>query len=74
MRQREEDEPSKWTRVRHRPPRGVNDASVVCHRLRIGGDPAAGSPTATLLRLHPSYQSDLRRLLPEGSADDFWSN
>jgi hypothetical protein len=21
-----------------------------------GGDPAAGSPTATLLRLHPSYE------------------
>ena len=28
-----------------------------------GGDPAAGSPTATLLRLHPSYLSHLRRLL-----------
>ena len=29
-----------------------------------GGDPAAGSPTATLLRLHPSRYSDLRRVLP----------
>ena len=29
-----------------------------------GGDPAAGSPTATLLRLHPSYRPHLRRLLP----------
>ena len=29
-----------------------------------GGDPAAGSPTATLLRLHPSRSSDLGRLLP----------
>jgi hypothetical protein len=29
-----------------------------------GGDPAAGSPTATLLRLHPSRYPDLRRLLP----------
>ena len=27
-----------------------------------GGDPAAGSPTATLLRLHPSHHSLLRRL------------
>ena len=26
-----------------------------------GGDPAAGSPTATLLRLHPSHRSDRRR-------------
>ena len=24
--------------------------------LQKGGDPAAGSPTATLLRLHPSHQ------------------
>jgi len=29
-----------------------------------GGDPAAGSPTATLLRLHPSHQHRLGRLLP----------
>ena len=28
------------------------------------GDPAAGSPTATLLRLHPNRQSDRRRLPP----------
>ena len=27
-----------------------------------GGDPAADSSTATLLRLHPSYQPYLRRL------------
>ncbi len=25
-----------------------------------GGDPAAGSPTATLLRLHPNYPPHLR--------------
>jgi hypothetical protein len=25
-------------------------------RYRKGGDPAAGSPTATLLRLHPSHE------------------
>ena len=29
-----------------------------------GGDPAAGSPTATLLRLHPSHRPYLRRLPP----------
>src|SRR3954468_20604013 len=29
-----------------------------------GGDPAAASATATLLRLHPSHQSHLRRLPP----------
>ena len=29
-----------------------------------GGDPAAGSPTATLLRLHPNYQPYRRRLPP----------
>ena len=27
-----------------------------------GGDPAAGSPTATLLRLHPNYQPFLGSL------------
>jgi len=29
-----------------------------------GGDPAAGSPTATLLRLHPSRRPDRGRLPP----------
>ena len=29
-----------------------------------GGDPAAGSPTATLLRLHHNYQPYLRHLPP----------
>ena len=29
-----------------------------------GGDPAARSRTATLLRLNPSHRSHLRRLLP----------
>ena len=33
-------------------------------RLQKGGDPAAGSPTATLLRLHPSYQPLLGALSP----------
>ena len=33
-------------------------------RLAEGGDPAAPSGTATLLRLHPPYQSYLRERLP----------
>ena len=32
--------------------------------LQKGGDPAAGSPTATLLRLRPSHQARLRPLPP----------
>ena len=32
--------------------------------FKKGGDPAAGSPTATLLRLHPNYQPYLRCLPP----------
>ena len=32
--------------------------------LQKGGDPAAGSPTATLLRLRPSHRARLRRLPP----------
>ena len=35
-----------------------------CVSLYKGGDPAAGSPTATLLRLHPNHQSYRRRLPP----------
>ena len=31
----------------------------------LGGDPAAGSPTATLLRLSPNHESHLRRLPPK---------
>ena len=31
-----------------------------------GGDPAAGSPTATLLRLHPNHRPYRRRLPPCG--------
>ena len=30
--------------------------------IHKGGDPAAGSPTATLLRLHPNHRSYRRRL------------
>ena len=38
--------------------------SVLCRFLRKGGDPAAGSPTATLLRLHPNHRTDRWRLPP----------
>src|SRR3954469_6458029 len=36
-----------------------------------GGDPAAPSDTATLLRLHPNHLSHLRRLAPYGYPTDF---
>ena len=39
--------------------------------LLKGGDPAAPSDTATLLRLHPSYRSRLRQLPPYGWVTDF---
>ena len=39
--------------------------------LQKGGDPTAGSPTVTLLRLHPSYHSLLERLPPCGWITDF---
>ena len=42
-------------------------ALIVAHRpfwLLKGGDPAAGSPTATLLRLHPNHRPDRWRLPP----------
>ena len=31
-----------------------------------GGDPATGSPTATLLRLYPSHEAHRGKRLPEG--------
>ena len=34
--------------------------------LLKGGDPAAGSPTATLLRLHPSHEPHRGERPPEG--------
>src|SRR3982751_3228348 len=37
---------------------------AIIEALLKGGDPAAGSPTATLLRLHPNHQPYLRPLLP----------
>ena len=42
--------------------------------LRLGGNPAAGSPTATLLRLHPSHRPHRGDRFPEGSANRFWCN
>src|SRR5687768_17207256 len=40
------------------------DGTPLTQRLQKGGDPAAGSPTATLLRLRPSHRARLRRLGP----------
>jgi hypothetical protein len=40
--------------------------AVPTRMLQKGGDPAAGSPTATLLRLRPSHRARLRPLPPEG--------
>src|SRR5262249_13039762 len=47
--------------------RGCGDGHE-CHDVLSykGGDPAAGSPTATLLRLHPNHELYLGRLLPCG--------
>ena len=35
-----------------------------CYTLKKGGDPAAPSGTATLLRLSPPHKAHLRKLLP----------
>ena len=40
------------------------ETRTFCELLFKGGDPAAGSPTATLLRLHPNHHPHLRRLPP----------
>ena len=52
-------EPGGAIRDEHRPRPEHRRASLI-----KGGDPAAGSPTATLLRLHPSHRPYLRRLPP----------
>ena len=39
-----------------------NKSRVIC----LGGDPAPGSPRATLLRLHPSHESQSGNRPPEG--------
>ena len=46
------------------PPDQVAPAVPTYSSLQKGGDPAAGSPTATLLRLRPSHCARLRRLGP----------
>src|ERR1051325_9472235 len=50
------------------------DAWTGNHAVRLvskGGDPAAPSDTATLLRLHPNHLPHLRRLAPCGYPTDF---
>ena len=42
-----------------------------CGTIQKGGDPAAGSPTATLLRLSSNRQLQLRRFPPCGWDHDF---
>ena len=39
---------------------------ITYQSILLGGDPATGSPTATLLRLHPSHESLRGDRLPEG--------
>ena len=39
-----------------------NKSRVIC----LGGDPAPGSPRATLLRLHPSHEPQSGERPPEG--------
>ena len=47
---------SIYERIYRRRSRGITSSSLK------GGDPAAGSPTATLLRLHPSHRPHRDRL------------
>ena len=60
--------------------RSLNQADCVGAPVRLdpisfkGGDPAAGSPTATLLRLHPSHESQSGERTPEGYATHFFCN
>jgi len=44
----------------------TNIIACLAENIQKGGDPAAGSPTATLLRLNPSHWSHRGRLLPCG--------
>src|SRR6478735_2483078 len=50
---------------------GRLDRQLSCLFVSKGGDPAAPSDTATLLRLHPNHLSHLRRLAPYGYSTDF---
>ena len=47
-----------------RPESGFRSLWDLLAMLQKGGDPAAGSPTATLLRLRPSHRARLRPLPP----------
>ncbi len=49
----------------------VLKVSLKCVSLEKGGDPAAPSDTATLLRLHSNHQLRLRRLAPCGYLTGF---
>src|SRR6266702_5610283 len=48
------------------------DTRLLIPVLEKGGDPAAPSDTATLLRLHPSHDSYRGKRLPCGWATYFW--
>ena len=52
-------------------PSGIQQVAPPTLVLQKGGDPAAGSPTATLLRLRPSHRACLRPLPPCGWDTDF---
>ena len=54
-----------------RSPEGKRPGTGAYSALQKGGDPAAGSPTATLLRLRPSHRARLRPLPPCGWLTDF---
>ena len=47
-------------------------AKLVTELLFKGGDPAPGSPRATLLRLHPSHEPQSGKRAPEGYATYFF--
>ena len=42
------------------------ETRIKVSHLFKGGDPTAGSPTVTLLRLHPSHESQSGKRPPEG--------
>ena len=57
---------NRWSGVRAGDSRACFQSLRTYSRLQKGGDPAAGSPTATLLRLRPSHRACLRPLPPCG--------
>ena len=50
----------------HKKKRSDQEVFLFCINLLKGGDPAARSRTATLLRLHPNHRPYLRHLPPCG--------